>query len=125
MTSFYQEVGTTVTDVENSPGELCSLLRNFYAGARQSNAQLYSGKSMITIRYRLQRYFLRQFGVDIINNVNFKPANDVFSAMRTRQKMDVSFNSYCCYTSSVFDRKFCAPNGNIKIAETCGYFNSL
>ena len=43
---------------------------------------------MITIRYGLQRYFLRQCGVDIINNENFKPANDVFAAMLVKLKAE-------------------------------------
>ena len=87
FTAFCEEVGTTIANVEkNAPADLCLTLRNFYAGIRQNNAQLYSSKSMITIRYGLQRYFLRQCGVDIINSDIFKPANDVFSAMLVKLK---------------------------------------
>ena len=67
------------TNVEKLPRDeltlgLCSFLRKFYAGVRRTNGQLYASKSMITIRYGLQRYFQRVSGIDIVANQQFKPA---------------------------------------------------
>ena len=82
FTSFCEAVGTTLADVEkNAPVDLCHTLRNFYGGTRQSNTQLYSSKSMITIRYGLLRYFLRQCCIYIINSEILKPAIETFTAM--------------------------------------------
>ena len=81
-------VGTTLAHVEQNPSELCTLLRNFYAGVRRPNGGLYAKKSMISIRYGLQRHFQKISDVDIVNDNNFKTANGVFSAMLVKLKAE-------------------------------------
>ena len=89
FTSFCEEIGTPLADVEKKTADdLCSFLRQFYAGLRQSNGQLYSCKSMATIRYGLQRHFKKEIDIDIIHNESFGPANEVFSAMLVKLKAE-------------------------------------
>ena len=81
-------VRTTLVHVERNPSELCTLLRNFYGGVRRSNGELYAKASMISIRYGLQRHFQKISDVDIVNDNNFKTANEVFSAMLVKLKAE-------------------------------------
>jgi predicted RNA-binding protein len=41
---------------------------------------LYSKKSMISIRYGIQKHFLKIKNIDVVDNDAFKPANLVFQA---------------------------------------------
>ena len=46
LKSYCQTADTTISDLENlSREELCSFLRKFYAGVRQTNSELYASKS--------------------------------------------------------------------------------
>jgi hypothetical protein len=46
-------------------------LKGFYAAARNLKGHYYSNKSMISIRYGIQRHFLKVRDIDIVNNVGF------------------------------------------------------
>jgi hypothetical protein len=69
-------------DLESDSNEkqLNSIVRKFHAELKKKNGEMYSKLSFISIRYRLQRYFMKTKDTDIINNQEFKPANDVFKA---------------------------------------------
>jgi hypothetical protein len=54
------------SDIEQLPVEdLCSLLKGFYAAARNQKGHYYSKKTMISIRYGIQRHFLKVRVIDI------------------------------------------------------------
>ena len=56
---FLRNVNTDLGDVNRLPNaDLDKILQKFYAGCRQKNGDYYSKKSMLTIRFGLQRHFL-------------------------------------------------------------------
>ena len=69
-----------------SRADLDQILRNFYASARTQKSDLYSKKSMLSIRYGLQKHFEKSHKFDIINDPEFKEANKMFSAMLVQVK---------------------------------------
>lgn len=65
---------------------LCEHLKTFYAYARNQKGGFYSKKYMLSLRYGIQRNFLKIRDIDIVNNDAFKPANLVFHAMMVKLK---------------------------------------
>lgn len=65
---------------------LCEHLKTFYASARNQKGGFYSKKYMLSLRYGIQRNFLKIRDIDIVNNDAFKPANLVFHAMMVKLK---------------------------------------
>ncbi len=57
----------------------------FYAGVRKTDETHYASKSLIAICCWLQRQFQRVSAIYIISKEQFKPANDVFFTMLTKQ----------------------------------------
>ena len=75
------------SDFEKFPLDaLCEHFKTFYASARNQKGGYYSKKSMISLRYGIQRHFLKIRDIDIVNNDAFKPANLVFQAMMVKLK---------------------------------------
>lgn len=66
--------------------DLVTFLRKFYVSVRNQKGEYYSKKSMISLRYGLQRHFLKIREIDIVNNADFKAANDMFNAMLIKLK---------------------------------------
>ena len=78
---------TSLSVLERKPAlELCTFLRKFYTEVRQVSGKLYARKSMITLRYGLQRHFKRTSRLDIITDEQFKEANEVFSIILVKLK---------------------------------------
>lgn len=78
---------TSLSALERKPAlELCSFLRKFYTEVRQVSGKLYARKSMITLRYGLQRHFKKMSRLDIITDEQFKEANEVFSIILVKLK---------------------------------------
>ena len=75
-------ISETITAIE-----LSKFLRSFYAEVRRSNGELYSKRSMITLRYGLQRHF-NKFCFDIVSDSKFKEANDMFHAVLVKLKKE-------------------------------------
>jgi hypothetical protein len=71
-----------------SEADLCSQLKSFYAAVRSQNGDLYSKKSIISIRYGIQKHFLKIKNIDVVNNDAFKPDNLVFQAMLVKLKQE-------------------------------------
>ncbi|XP_033756092.1 uncharacterized protein LOC117338811 [Pecten maximus] len=66
-------------------------LRKFNEDIRKANGEFYAKKSMISVRFGLQRHFVKKRDEDIINDADFKSANDVFKAVLVRiSKLGVS-----------------------------------
>ena len=65
---------------------LDEVLGKFYASARQKNGELYSKKSMLTIRFGLQRHFLNTRKVDIIKDSEFSESSRVFKSLSSTLK---------------------------------------
>ena len=57
--------------------DLVTFLKKFYVSVRKQKGEYYSKKSMISLRYGLQRHFLKIREKDIVNNADFKAANDM------------------------------------------------
>lgn len=68
-----------------SEEKLDHFLTKFFASLRQKNGELYQKKSMQTIRYGLQRHFMR-FGYNIVEGPDFKNSNKVWKAMMVKLK---------------------------------------
>jgi hypothetical protein len=49
-----------------SEADLCSQLKSFYAAVRSQKGDLYSKKSMISIRYGIQKHFLKIKNIDVV-----------------------------------------------------------
>ncbi|XP_065927617.1 uncharacterized protein KIAA1958-like [Magallana gigas] len=73
---------------DKSCEEIVEVLRKFYCAARKKDGSMYAKKSMISIRYGLQKSFEKSHEVDIINDARFKPANDVFFAAMVQIKKE-------------------------------------
>eukprot|EP00057_Strongylocentrotus_purpuratus_P012654 XP_011667128.1 PREDICTED: uncharacterized protein LOC764748 isoform X2 [Strongylocentrotus purpuratus] len=76
---YLQIINTDLNSVNKLPNlELDKVLQRFYAGARQKNGSLYTKKSMQSIRYGLQRFFLISKNVDIGKHEDFTNSKSVF-----------------------------------------------
>lgn len=89
LTAFCASRNILFRDLEQmSEADLCSQLKSFYAAVRSQKGDLYSKKSMISIRYGIQKHFLKIKNTDVVNNDAFKPANLVFQAMLVKLKQE-------------------------------------
>ena len=89
MTAFCASRNILFHDLEQmSEANLCSQLKSFYAAVRSQKGDLYSKKSMISIRYGIQKHFLKITNIDVVNNDVFKPDNLVFKAMLVKLKQE-------------------------------------
>nr|XP_054760698.1 uncharacterized protein LOC129266966 [Lytechinus pictus] len=79
LKAYCEHKGFTIQETITS-AELSNFLLSFYAEVRRSNGELYSKRSMITLRYGLQRHFSK-FGFNIVNDPEFREANDMFHAV--------------------------------------------
>ena len=68
--------------------ELAKFIRKFYAEIRQTSGALYAKKSMITIRYGIQKHINKVQTLDIVSNPEFKQANEVFQGMLVKLKSE-------------------------------------
>jgi hypothetical protein len=59
---------------------LNTILRTFYGEVRKADGTCYAKKSMITIRFGLQKHFLKSKNEDVINSDAFSSANEMFKA---------------------------------------------
>jgi hypothetical protein len=76
---YCSATGSTFSDVKQLPlGALCSKLKTFYAAVRNKKGELYSKKSMINLRYGIQKHFLKIRDNDIVNHESSKAANTMF-----------------------------------------------
>jgi hypothetical protein len=60
---------------------LNTILRTFYGEVRKADGTCYAKKSMITIRFGLQKHFLNSKNEDVINSDAFSSANEMFKAV--------------------------------------------
>ena len=76
---YLQIINTDLDNVNKLPNsELDKILQKFYAGVRQKNSSLYCKKSMLSIRFGLQRHFLNAKNVDIVKHEDFAISSRVF-----------------------------------------------
>ncbi|XP_062610074.1 uncharacterized protein LOC134271878 [Saccostrea cucullata] len=68
--------------------EMSEKLKKFYAELRKPDGSYYAKKSLITMRFGLQKHFLKKTSVDIINSDEFKSCNEVFKAMLVKIKRE-------------------------------------
>ncbi|XP_063952768.1 uncharacterized protein LOC135153558 [Lytechinus pictus] len=86
LKAYCEHKGFTIQETITST-ELSNFLRSFYAEVRRSNGELYSKRLMITLRYGLQRHFSK-FGFNIVNDPEFREANDMFHAVLVKLKKE-------------------------------------
>jgi hypothetical protein len=55
---------------------------------RKTDGELYAPKSLMTIRFGLQKHFIQKRNDDIINNVGYAEANTMFKAMLVHIKKE-------------------------------------
>ena len=76
---YLQIINTDLDSVNKLPNsELDKVLQRFYAGARRKNGSLYTQKTMLCIRFGLQRYFLISKKVNIAKHEDFTNSMKVF-----------------------------------------------
>nr|XP_054775587.1 uncharacterized protein LOC129284148 [Lytechinus pictus] len=84
---YLLQINSDLSNVDKlSNSELDRVLQKFYAGARQKNGSLYSKKSMLSIRFGLQRHFLSSKNVDIIKHDDFANSARVFKCFSATLK---------------------------------------
>ena len=71
-----------------SAKSLVPVLRKFYCNVRNRNGEPYVKKTMISIRYGLQKKFEKSHKFDIVNDDRFKDSNDIFHACLKKMKKD-------------------------------------
>jgi hypothetical protein len=59
-------------------------LKRFYGEIRKADGTLYAKKSMITLRFGLQKHFLKSRQEDIINSEHYSAANNMFKAVMVK-----------------------------------------
>ncbi|XP_061153814.1 uncharacterized protein LOC133167208 isoform X1 [Syngnathus typhle] len=119
-------------------GQLCALLRSFYAEARSKSGQLYSKSSLVSIRSSLNRYLNEPphcRTLDLTKDPELRGANLTLAAVIRRleergggpvvQKQAIARSDLCrLYESSMFDAS--TPPGLLNKVwfETCMYFST-
>ena len=89
LISYCAAMNILFEDLEQmEAADLCNHLKSFYAAVRSKKGELYSKKSMISIRYGIQKHFIKIRNVDIVNCEAFKPANLIFQAMLVKLKQE-------------------------------------
>lgn len=79
--TYCTEKGLLVDNIlPKTKGEIAEILINFYAELRRKDSELYSGSSMISIRFGLQRFF-QNIKNDIINDADFRLSNEMFKTV--------------------------------------------
>jgi len=73
---------------DKSNEENVQILRKFYCNIRKRNGEPYAKKTMISIRYGLQKKFEKSHKFDIVNDEQFKEANNMFQACLKKLKID-------------------------------------
>eukprot|EP00057_Strongylocentrotus_purpuratus_P029733 XP_011684207.1 PREDICTED: uncharacterized protein LOC105447614 [Strongylocentrotus purpuratus] len=86
---FLQVIKTDLDSVNKlSNSELDNVLQKFYAGARRKNGSYYMKKSMLAIRFGLQRHFLNCNKIDIIKHEDFSNSTRVFKCFSAMLKQE-------------------------------------
>ncbi|XP_030837911.1 uncharacterized protein LOC100891607 isoform X2 [Strongylocentrotus purpuratus] len=81
---FSKRENVNFEDIDNKALDV--LLSNFYKAARNKKGDLYALKSMQSIRFGLQRYFLESRGIDIIRSDEFSLSHKTFGAVSRKLK---------------------------------------
>ena len=58
-----------------------TILRKFYGEVRKADGMCYAKKFMLTVRFGLQKHFLKSKNEDVINSDAFSSANKMFKAV--------------------------------------------
>ncbi|XP_021359161.1 uncharacterized protein LOC110454115 [Mizuhopecten yessoensis] len=86
---YLEAKGQNLPDMESASSEECDdLLRKFYVETRKEDGTRYAKKSMVTLRYGLQKHFIRTREQDIINDKTFSRSNEMFKAVLAKLKED-------------------------------------
>ena len=64
-----------------SPPDLDTYLSRFYAEVRKQNGSPYSRNGIMSIRYGLQKHFIKEISVDIIKDETFASSGEMFTAV--------------------------------------------
>ena len=68
--------------------DVVTTLRKFYGEVRKSEGTLYAKKSLVTLRFGLQKHFFKTRKEDIINNEHYDEANVMLEAMMVKLKKE-------------------------------------
>ncbi len=79
---YCKEKSLVFDDIIHLPvHKLSPMLARYYAELRKADGELYAKKSMQSLRYGLQRFFEKERGFDIVNDGDFKEANNMFKSV--------------------------------------------
>ena len=70
------------------PEELDNVLKHFYVDVRKQDGEKYAMKSLISIRFGVQKHFLKTRNLDVINDQRFKGSSDTFKAVLVNLKSE-------------------------------------
>ncbi|XP_033743241.1 uncharacterized protein LOC117329407 [Pecten maximus] len=86
---YLEAKGKQLQELEIASSEDCDdLLKTFYVETRKEDGRRYAKKSMVTLRYGLQKHFLRIREQDIINDKIYSRSNEMFKAVLIKLKED-------------------------------------
>ena len=86
---YLLQKGVMVSELETRSSEkINSVLRDFYAETRKNDGERYAKKSMLSLRYGLQKYFLNVRNEDIVKDKRYATCNKVFKAVLRKLKED-------------------------------------
>jgi len=78
---------TSLGDIYQLPkSEVDKHLQRFFTEARKKDGSAYTHSGLASLRYGLQKHFLKECRYDIINDAEFRPSGEVFSAVLVDMK---------------------------------------
>ncbi|KAK3082769.1 hypothetical protein FSP39_004871 [Pinctada imbricata] len=83
LTTYLEERGRQISELEEgSIDQLNCVLRKFYAEVKKVDGERYAKKSMVTLRYDLQKHFLKVRNEDVINDERYATCTEMFKAVK-------------------------------------------
>ncbi|XP_071956065.1 uncharacterized protein [Antedon mediterranea] len=88
LNEYCKAKGSSVACIEKfTAPQLNAFLRSFFGEVKRSNGELYAKRSMITLRYGLQKHFKKVKTIDIVNDSQFKQANEMYQTVLMQIKL--------------------------------------
>ncbi|XP_069130346.1 uncharacterized protein [Argopecten irradians] len=89
LQNYLEAKGKRLQEIETASDEECDdILRKFYAETRKEDGTRYAKKSLVSLRYGIQKHFIRTREQDIINDKVYFKSNETFKAVLLKLKED-------------------------------------
>jgi len=87
LSQYAASQNSSLAEVQQlSPPVLDTYLSRFYAEVRKQNGSPYSRNGIMSIRYGLQKHFIKEINVDIIKDETFASSREMFAAVLVNLK---------------------------------------